>query len=92
MPKPLGGRGCKAPYQTMTVRIPIDVKPQVDEIVERFREGDLQIIENENSDDCKISKLKEIVERYRTKAKSGRDWTYANKLIQELTAEIDKYT
>lgn len=90
MPKPLGGRGCKAPYQTMTVRIPVDVKPQVEEIVERFREGDLKIVENDNSDNNKISRIKEIIEGYRAKAKDSRDWTHANKLIQELTAEIDR--
>jgi hypothetical protein len=91
MPKPLGGRGCKAPYQTMTIRIPVDVKSQVEEIVERFREGDLKIVENDNTDNNKISRIKEIIEGYRAKAKGGRDWTYANKLIQELTAEIDNY-
>ena len=90
MPKPVGGRGCKAPYQTMTIRIPVDVKPQVEEIVERFREGDLEIVENDNSDNHKISRIKEIIAGYRAKAKDSRDWTHANKLIQELVAEIER--
>jgi TRAP-type mannitol/chloroaromatic compound transport system substrate-binding protein len=91
MPKPLGGRGCKAPYQTMTMRIPVDVKSQVEEIVERFREGDLEIVENDNSENNKILRIQEIIERYRTKAKDSRDWTHANKLIEELTSEIDNH-
>jgi chorismate mutase len=88
MPKPVGGRGCKAPYQTITVRIPVDVKERVEEIVERFREGELEIVENDGGDSSKISRLKEIIERYRAAAKQSRDWTQANKLIEELTAEI----
>jgi chorismate mutase len=90
MPKPVGGRGCKAPYQTITVRIPVDVKERVEEIVERFREGELEIVENDGGDSSKISRLKEIIDHYRTKAKDSRDWTHANKLIEELTAEIDR--
>ena len=53
MSKPVGGRGHKAPYQTMTIRIPIDVKEQVEEIVERFRSGDLELAKTDCSDtDC----------------------------------------
>ena len=54
MSKPVGGRGHKAPYQTMTIRIPIDVKEQVEEIVERFRSGDLELSNtNLNQEDDK---------------------------------------
>ena len=90
MPKPLGGRGHKAPYQTMTIRIPIDVKQQVDELVERFRSGDLELAKNDNSDN-RISQLTTIIERYKQESKSSRDWTKCNQLIQELSAEIDRH-
>ena len=90
MSKPLGGRGCKAPYQTMTIRIPVDVKPQIDEIVERFRSSDLELAKTDCSDDNRISQLTTIIERCKAVAKSSRDWTKCNQLIQELEAEIER--
>lgn len=91
MPKPLGGRGHKAPYQTMTIRIPIDVKEQVEEIVERFRDNNLESAQTDNSENNIISQLTAIIERYKTAAKSSRDWTKCNQLIQELETEIARY-
>ena len=88
MSKPVGGRGHKAPYQTMTIRIPIDVKEQVEEIVERFRSGDLELAKTDSSDNNRISQLTTIIERYKAVAKLTRDWTKCNQLIQELSAEI----
>jgi hypothetical protein len=91
MSKPVGGRGHKAPYQTMTVRIPIDVKEQVEEIVERFRSGDLESTQTKNSDNNRISQLIAIIERYKEISKPSRDWTKCNQLIQELSAEIARH-
>ena len=91
MSKPVGGRGHKAPYQTMTIRIPIDVKQQVEEIVERFRSGDLEVAKIDCSDNNRISQLTAIIERYQEISKPSRDWTKCNQLIQELLAEIDRH-
>jgi hypothetical protein len=91
MSKPVGGRGHKAPYETVIVRIPIDVKPQIDEIVERFRSGDLELAKADDSDNNIISQLTTIIERYKTAAKSSRDWTKCNQLIQELETEIARH-
>ena len=91
MSKPVGGRGHKAPYQTMTIRIPIDVKQQVEEIVERFRSGDLELAKNNNSDNNRISQLTAIIERYKEISKPSRDWTKCNQLIQELETEINRH-
>lgn len=91
MSKPVGGRGHKAPYQTMTIRIPIDVKEQVEEIVERFRDNNLESTQTYNSDNNKISQLTAIIEQYKTAAKSSRDWTKCNQLIQELETEIARH-
>ena len=88
MSKPVGGRGQKAPYETMTIRIPIDVKGQVEEIVERFRSGDLDLAKTDSSECNRKSQLTTIIERYKVAAKSSRDWTKYNQLIQELSAEI----
>jgi chorismate mutase len=90
MSKPVGGRGHKAPYQTMTIRIPIDVKQQVEEIVERFRAGDLESAKNANSD-ILLSLLITIIERYKTVEKLSGDWTKFNQLIQELETEIERH-
>jgi hypothetical protein len=57
MSKPIGGRGRKAPYETTHVRIPINLKPQVELLVEQFRDNgcvvENHIIKNSstNSDD-----------------------------------------
>ena len=91
MPKPVGGRGHKAPYQTMTIRIPIDVKQQIEEIVERFRSGDLEVAKIDCSDNNRISQLTAIVERYKEISKPSRDWTKCNQLIQELETEIERH-
>jgi hypothetical protein len=91
MSKPVGGRGHKAPYETVIVRIPVDVKPQVEEIVERFRTSGLELAKNDNSDNNRISQLTTIIERYKTIAKSSRDWTKCNQLIQELETEIARH-
>jgi hypothetical protein len=91
MSKPVGGRGHKAPYQTMTIRIPIDVKQQVEEIVEGFRSNNLASTQTDDSERNRISQLTTIIERYKAAAKSSRDWTKCNQLIQELEAEIERY-
>jgi hypothetical protein len=36
--KPLGGRGKKAPYQTMQMRVPIPLKPKLEELIADYRE------------------------------------------------------
>ena len=89
MSKPVGGRGHKAPYQTMTIRIPIDVKEQVEEIVERFRSGDLESTQTEQGDNNRISQLIAIIERYKEISKPSRDWTKCKQHNQEQSAEIE---
>lgn len=37
MSKPLGGRGQKAPYQTKSKRIPIELESDIDAIIEAYR-------------------------------------------------------
>jgi hypothetical protein len=80
MTKPVGGRGHKAPYQTVVVRIPVDLKPQIDELIDRFREN--------SKTEEKIPNLKVIIERYKSNSKLTRDWVQFNKLIGELQKEL----
>ena len=74
----------------MTIRIPIDVKQQVEEIVERFRSGNLEVAKTDCSDLNRISQLTAIIERYKDMSKPSRDWTKCNQLIQELSAKIER--
>jgi hypothetical protein len=39
MPKPVGGRGMKAPYETTHLRVPIPIKSQIEAIIEEYREA-----------------------------------------------------
>jgi hypothetical protein len=48
MNKPIGGRGKKAPYETTHVRIPVDLKSQVEKLVEGYRNNGL-VISDKNS-------------------------------------------
>jgi hypothetical protein len=54
MNKPIGGRGKKAPYETTHVRVPVDLKPQIEKLIEEYRENGCVIsekIESDNSHD-----------------------------------------
>jgi predicted transcriptional regulator len=90
MSKPVGGRGHKAPYQTTTIRIPVDVKEQVDEIVNRFHSSNSELAKADSINNDGILPLISIVERYKAARKSSRDWTKCNQLIEELSAEIKR--
>jgi hypothetical protein len=56
MNKPTGGRGKKAPYETTHVRIPVDLKSKVEELVEAYRNNELTTLEqNDNESTNKLS-------------------------------------
>jgi hypothetical protein len=46
--KQIGGRGKKAPYETTHVRIPIDLKSEVEDLVEKFRNNSYKTENNLN--------------------------------------------
>jgi hypothetical protein len=48
--KQIGGRGKKAPYETTHVRIPLDLKSQVELLVEDYRNNHYKISENNNQE------------------------------------------
>jgi hypothetical protein len=41
--KQIGGRGKRAPYETTHVRIPVDLKPQIELLIEEFRNNGFTI-------------------------------------------------
>lgn len=61
--KPIGGRGNKAPYETTHVRIPVDIKPQVEELVEQFRNNhyQVQIKKHDRIEDEVLNKPQEFI-------------------------------
>lgn len=69
--KPIGGRGKKAPYETTHVRVPIDIKPQVEELIEEFRNSQYQssdkvdIIPKTSSSDKSQEFIKLMIEEFR---------------------------
>ena len=87
MNKPVGGRGNKASYKTTVIRIPIDLKSKVDELVYQFRGGSLEIVSDDNFE-TKISDLRAVIERYKLNSKASRDWVKFNQLIAELEQEL----
>ena len=88
MVKPVGGRGHKAPYTTMVIRIPVDLQERVEIMVEKFRDDLETDVAGIDLDNDKISKLSRIIDKYKLISKSSRDWVKCNQLIDELEAEI----
>jgi hypothetical protein len=66
MSKPIGGRGNKAPYETTHVRIPVDLKPQIESLVQEFRDNGCVVKDNAvknsstNSDDFMHKMIQEF--------------------------------
>lgn len=62
MTRPIGGRGYKAPYTTTHVRVPTDIKPQVEALIDNYR-NNLLTASNENllttSEDKPLTSLEE---------------------------------
>jgi hypothetical protein len=46
MNKPVGGRGYKAPYTTTHVRVPTDIKPQVEALIDNYRAKIMEVDDN----------------------------------------------
>lgn len=46
MSNQLGGRGKKAPYETTHVRVPVPIKPQIEALIEQFKNGESESSEN----------------------------------------------
>jgi len=60
MSKPKGGRGKKVPYNSITVRIPDDLKDTVDTLVDEYRQFILEGTEIKTNDIPSIDEIKEL--------------------------------
>jgi hypothetical protein len=64
MTKPIGGRGYKAPYTTTHVRVPTHIKPQVEALIDNYRNEMLGIDGNNpltTSEDKMLTSLDEVL-------------------------------
>jgi hypothetical protein len=81
--KPKGGRGYKAPYETVMVRCPVPVKAEVESLIQRYREAILKgeewevvkqqdQIESQAKEEIQVKVTKEeAIARARQGAKKG---------------------
>lgn len=60
MTKPKGGRGKKVPYNSLTVRIPEELKDKVESLVDDYRQFILDGIQSKNDDIPSIDEIKEL--------------------------------
>jgi acyl transferase domain-containing protein len=64
MTKPIGGRGYKAPYSTTHVRVPTDIKPQVEALIDNYRNQILEVDANNSlttSENNMLTSLDEVL-------------------------------
>jgi hypothetical protein len=60
MGKPVGGRGKKVPYSSVTVRVPEELKETVEALVDDYRQFILEGIETKKNDIPNIEEIKEL--------------------------------
>ena len=78
MDKPKGGRGLKAEYPTTVVRVPVALVPTVNAIVYIYRASGTDW----------VAEIAKILQAHSLSRKSTRDWTVANKLIDQSEAAV----
>lgn len=71
---PRGGRGKRAPYETVVVRVPEPVLDRVEAIIDSYRSG---LAQEENPSGLKpvtgFDEIKDKVDEWRKSAKVGKD-------------------
>lgn len=99
MKKPLGGRGKKAPYESVTVRVPVPVKAQVEYLIDKYIESSLSGVNQEDLESkalyraCLKLVMSFIEERGLTEkfnsVKPPRDFTNLVRFRDWLESQID---
>lgn len=66
MPKPLGGRGKKAPYETVQVRTPLPIKHKVEKLIADYRNTILNAdVESQNDEiDSECECCLKLIDRF----------------------------
>lgn len=56
--KQIGGRGKKAPYKTTHVRIPVDLKPEIELLIQKFRDNGNATIDKDDNESVDAVSIK----------------------------------
>jgi hypothetical protein len=86
MDKPKGGRGKKVPYNSVTVRVPEDLKESVETLVNDYRQFILEGIESKTSSIPSIDEIKELSKQLLKGRKTKKD------IVIKLVMSIYKVT
>ena len=86
MAKSKGGYGKKADYETVVIRIPVNIQAGVDKLLDAFYAG----LDAPPEQVDVQSAMMEKVQEYQSQSKNTRDWTKANELINELVAIFER--
>lgn len=93
MVKPKGGRGKKAPYTTQQMRVPTPIKDRVNELITKFRDGELEVNENLVSNTKSLSEIKALqdeIQNLKIALKdSGIEKQNLNTALQDTNQQID---
>lgn len=89
MTKPLGGRGNRAPYQTIQMRVPVPIKDQVNQLIEGYR---IQALQGEKPVD-RFSNYQQIADRVLADmnvTRGGKDRGSCKRAIEAFLTELQK--
>lgn len=73
MTKPKGGRGNRALYETVVVRVPKPVLETIDEICEAYRSGEVSPEQSPTKPVTSFDSIKDEVNEWRRSTKVGKD-------------------
>jgi len=89
MPIPKGGRGKKAPYDTVVMRIPEELAPKVDLMVSQYREKVINGVDTHQGMTLKtVNEAMDLAKEILSKKKSAR--VSLRKLLQVLYNLVDE--
>lgn len=84
--KPKGGRGKKAPYTTIQMRVPTPLKDEVNLLIERYRAEVLSGINVQTADEP--DQLRKFLEEWKARSDSqsptNQRWQWARKILDDL--------
>lgn len=87
MEKPKGGRGHTAPYQTTHLRIPVELKPKLEQIVNDYKDATLKGIEYSEKKHLDIIKAIKLAKQI-LKSKKSAKFSLAKLLTSLYSVEI----
>ena len=89
MPKPVGGRGKKAPYQTTHLRVPVPLKASLEALIEAYRGDSSDTVEIPDDALIALDEAKTIAAQL-LKSKRAKVETIAKLLTAIYKTEVTK--